>query len=147
MRINLLKPSFIFHLDTVVKMCGNKDIYLFAHVGHCMANEQYIEQLKETLATSVPSRIAAFFGEPIQVLRNVVLKLSMLLIFLLLLCCFSTLSNSITVSMFGFYSMLQILCLLLKNTQYQNTLRAHSALLFIIFSYSVSVFLLIKMER
>ncbi|KAG8010773.1 Alanine--glyoxylate aminotransferase 2 [Nibea albiflora] len=34
--------------------------------GHCMANEQYIGQLKETLATSVPNRIAAFFGEPIQ---------------------------------------------------------------------------------
>ncbi|KAM9735861.1 alanine--glyoxylate aminotransferase 2, mitochondrial-like [Menidia menidia] len=34
--------------------------------GHCMANEQYIGQLKETLATSVPSKIAAFFGEPIQ---------------------------------------------------------------------------------
>uniref|UniRef100_A0AAX7UA79 Alanine--glyoxylate aminotransferase 2, mitochondrial n=1 Tax=Astatotilapia calliptera TaxID=8154 RepID=A0AAX7UA79_ASTCA len=35
--------------------------------GHCMANEQYIAQLKETFATSVPNRIAAFFGEPIQV--------------------------------------------------------------------------------
>lgn len=35
--------------------------------GHCVANEQYIGQLKETFATSVPSRIAAFFGEPIQV--------------------------------------------------------------------------------
>ncbi|KAI4816675.1 hypothetical protein KUCAC02_008991 [Chaenocephalus aceratus] len=34
--------------------------------GHCMANDQYIGQLKETFATSVPSRIAAFFGEPIQ---------------------------------------------------------------------------------
>ncbi|XP_057674106.1 alanine--glyoxylate aminotransferase 2, mitochondrial isoform X2 [Corythoichthys intestinalis] len=34
--------------------------------GYCMANEQYIEQLKETLLTSVPSRIAAFFAEPIQ---------------------------------------------------------------------------------
>ncbi|XP_005931304.1 alanine--glyoxylate aminotransferase 2, mitochondrial [Haplochromis burtoni] len=34
--------------------------------GHCMANEQYIAQLKETFATSVPNRIAAFFGEPIQ---------------------------------------------------------------------------------
>ncbi|XP_040013341.1 alanine--glyoxylate aminotransferase 2, mitochondrial-like [Xiphias gladius] len=34
--------------------------------GHCMANEQYIGQLKETFATSVPSRIAAFFAEPIQ---------------------------------------------------------------------------------
>ncbi|KAE8284977.1 Alanine--glyoxylate aminotransferase 2, mitochondrial [Larimichthys crocea] len=34
--------------------------------GHCMANEQYIGQLKETLATSVPNQIAAFFGEPIQ---------------------------------------------------------------------------------
>uniref|UniRef100_A0A667ZA33 Alanine--glyoxylate aminotransferase 2, mitochondrial n=1 Tax=Myripristis murdjan TaxID=586833 RepID=A0A667ZA33_9TELE len=33
---------------------------------HCMANEHYIGQLKETLVTSVPSRIAAFFGEPIQ---------------------------------------------------------------------------------
>uniref|UniRef100_A0A8C6K917 Alanine--glyoxylate aminotransferase 2, mitochondrial n=1 Tax=Nothobranchius furzeri TaxID=105023 RepID=A0A8C6K917_NOTFU len=32
----------------------------------CMANEQYIGQLQETLATSVPTRIAAFFGEPIQ---------------------------------------------------------------------------------
>lgn len=27
----------------------------------------YISQLKEVFATSVPSRIAAFFGEPIQV--------------------------------------------------------------------------------
>nr|XP_046230201.1 alanine--glyoxylate aminotransferase 2, mitochondrial-like isoform X2 [Scatophagus argus] len=34
--------------------------------GQCMANDQYIEQLKETFATSVPSQIAAFFGEPIQ---------------------------------------------------------------------------------
>uniref|UniRef100_UPI0037E985C7 alanine--glyoxylate aminotransferase 2, mitochondrial-like isoform X2 n=1 Tax=Semicossyphus pulcher TaxID=241346 RepID=UPI0037E985C7 len=34
--------------------------------GQCMANDQYIGQLKETFATSVPSRIAAFFGEPIQ---------------------------------------------------------------------------------
>ncbi|XP_075311814.1 alanine--glyoxylate aminotransferase 2, mitochondrial-like [Odontesthes bonariensis] len=34
--------------------------------GHCMANEQYIGQLKETFATSVPSRIAGFFAEPIQ---------------------------------------------------------------------------------
>ncbi|XP_022618585.1 alanine--glyoxylate aminotransferase 2, mitochondrial-like [Seriola dumerili] len=34
--------------------------------GHCMANEQYLRQLKETFATSVPSRIAAFFAEPIQ---------------------------------------------------------------------------------
>lgn len=32
-----------------------------------MAKEQYIGQLKETLATSVPGRIAAFFAEPIQV--------------------------------------------------------------------------------
>ncbi|XP_076613850.1 alanine--glyoxylate aminotransferase 2, mitochondrial-like [Chaetodon auriga] len=34
--------------------------------GHCMANEQYIGQLKETFATSVPSRIAGFIAEPIQ---------------------------------------------------------------------------------
>ncbi|XP_074546998.1 alanine--glyoxylate aminotransferase 2, mitochondrial-like [Halichoeres trimaculatus] len=34
--------------------------------GQCMANDKYIGQLKETFATSVPSRIAAFFGEPIQ---------------------------------------------------------------------------------
>lgn len=27
----------------------------------------YINQLKEVFATSVPSQIAAFFGEPIQV--------------------------------------------------------------------------------
>lgn len=31
-----------------------------------MAKDQYISQLRETFATSVPSRIAAFFGEPIQ---------------------------------------------------------------------------------
>lgn len=37
-----------------------------------MANEQYIGQLKDTLATSVPSQIAAFFGEPIQVPYSVV---------------------------------------------------------------------------
>ncbi|XP_023816340.1 alanine--glyoxylate aminotransferase 2, mitochondrial [Oryzias latipes] len=34
--------------------------------GHCKANEHYIEQLRETLATSVPTRIAGFFAEPIQ---------------------------------------------------------------------------------
>ncbi|XP_075957205.1 alanine--glyoxylate aminotransferase 2, mitochondrial-like isoform X3 [Anarhichas minor] len=34
--------------------------------GQCMANDQYIGQLKETFATSVPSQIAAFFAEPIQ---------------------------------------------------------------------------------
>ncbi|XP_029025873.1 alanine--glyoxylate aminotransferase 2, mitochondrial [Betta splendens] len=34
--------------------------------GHCVANEHYIGQLKETFDTSVPRRIAAFFGEPIQ---------------------------------------------------------------------------------
>uniref|UniRef100_A0A8C2XK75 Alanine--glyoxylate aminotransferase 2, mitochondrial n=1 Tax=Cyclopterus lumpus TaxID=8103 RepID=A0A8C2XK75_CYCLU len=34
--------------------------------GHCMAKDQYIGQLKETFQTSVPSQIAAFFGEPIQ---------------------------------------------------------------------------------
>ncbi|KAF7670422.1 hypothetical protein LDENG_00124710 [Lucifuga dentata] len=34
--------------------------------GHCMANDLYIGQLKETFATSVPRQIAAFFGEPIQ---------------------------------------------------------------------------------
>ncbi|XP_077593871.1 alanine--glyoxylate aminotransferase 2, mitochondrial isoform X2 [Stigmatopora nigra] len=34
--------------------------------GYCMANEKYLEQLKETFYTSVPSRIAAFFAEPIQ---------------------------------------------------------------------------------
>ncbi|KAM6985229.1 alanine--glyoxylate aminotransferase 2, mitochondrial [Aplochiton taeniatus] len=34
--------------------------------GYCQANDKYIGQLKETFATSVPSRIAAFFGEPIQ---------------------------------------------------------------------------------
>lgn len=33
----------------------------------------YIGQLKEVFATSVPSRIAAFFGEPIQVGYTVVL--------------------------------------------------------------------------
>ncbi|XP_062409714.1 alanine--glyoxylate aminotransferase 2, mitochondrial [Sardina pilchardus] len=33
---------------------------------HCQATDMYIGQLKEVFATSVPSRIAAFFGEPIQ---------------------------------------------------------------------------------
>lgn len=41
--------------------------------GHCIANEQYIGQLKETFATSVPQQIAAFFGEPIQVQYSVFL--------------------------------------------------------------------------
>lgn len=51
---------------TLVYMCVF--LCLFHVTGSCMANDQYIGQLKETLATSVPSRIAAFFGEPIQVL-------------------------------------------------------------------------------
>ncbi|CAL8279111.1 unnamed protein product [Merluccius merluccius] len=34
--------------------------------GQCMANDQYISQLKETFATSLPSQIAGFFAEPIQ---------------------------------------------------------------------------------
>ncbi|XP_036386020.1 alanine--glyoxylate aminotransferase 2, mitochondrial [Megalops cyprinoides] len=34
--------------------------------GCCQANDMYIGQLKEVFATSVPSRIAGFFGEPIQ---------------------------------------------------------------------------------
>uniref|UniRef100_A0A668V745 Alanine--glyoxylate aminotransferase 2, mitochondrial n=2 Tax=Oreochromis aureus TaxID=47969 RepID=A0A668V745_OREAU len=34
--------------------------------GVCIANKHYIEQLEETFATSAPSQIAAFFGEPIQ---------------------------------------------------------------------------------
>ncbi|KAM9450639.1 alanine--glyoxylate aminotransferase 2, mitochondrial isoform 1-T2 [Clarias gariepinus] len=34
--------------------------------GQCRANDRYVEQLKEFFATSVPSRIAAFFAEPIQ---------------------------------------------------------------------------------
>ena len=33
-----------------------------------MAKDQYIGQLNEAFATSLPSRIAAFFAEPIQVL-------------------------------------------------------------------------------
>uniref|UniRef100_A0AAR2IXH0 Alanine--glyoxylate aminotransferase 2, mitochondrial n=1 Tax=Pygocentrus nattereri TaxID=42514 RepID=A0AAR2IXH0_PYGNA len=35
-------------------------------VCHCQANDRYIEQLKEMFDTTVPHRIAAFFGEPIQ---------------------------------------------------------------------------------
>ncbi|MCI4387013.1 hypothetical protein PGIGA_G00069240 [Pangasianodon gigas] len=38
----------------------------------CQANDRYIEQLKEVFATSVPNRIAAFFGEPIQGLGGTV---------------------------------------------------------------------------
>ncbi|KAI7795630.1 alanine--glyoxylate aminotransferase 2, mitochondrial [Triplophysa rosa] len=34
--------------------------------GHCQANDKYIDQLKEVFDTTVPRRIAAFFGEPIQ---------------------------------------------------------------------------------
>lgn len=48
------------------------NVFLLDPVGQCVANEQYIAQLKETFATSVPSRIAAFFGEPIQVHHPVV---------------------------------------------------------------------------
>ncbi|MCJ8741242.1 hypothetical protein PDJAM_G00068390 [Pangasius djambal] len=38
----------------------------------CRANDRYIEQLEEVFATSVPNRIAAFFGEPIQGLGGTV---------------------------------------------------------------------------
>lgn len=41
-------------------------VYVFA-AGCCQANEQYIEQFKETLDTSVAKSIAGFFAEPIQV--------------------------------------------------------------------------------
>ncbi|XP_056303023.1 alanine--glyoxylate aminotransferase 2, mitochondrial [Danio aesculapii] len=34
--------------------------------GHCQANDMYITELKEVFDTTVPSRIAAFFAEPIQ---------------------------------------------------------------------------------
>ncbi|KAA0719835.1 Alanine--glyoxylate aminotransferase 2, mitochondrial [Triplophysa tibetana] len=34
--------------------------------GQCQANDKYIDQLKEMFDTTVPRRIAAFFGEPIQ---------------------------------------------------------------------------------
>ncbi|XP_052444204.1 alanine--glyoxylate aminotransferase 2, mitochondrial [Carassius gibelio] len=34
--------------------------------GHCQANDMYMKELKEMFATTVPSRIAAFFAEPIQ---------------------------------------------------------------------------------
>ncbi|OXB66710.1 hypothetical protein ASZ78_013101 [Callipepla squamata] len=35
-------------------------------VGVCHANEQYIEQFRDTLNTSVPKTIAGFIAEPIQ---------------------------------------------------------------------------------
>ncbi|GAA6069543.1 alanine--glyoxylate aminotransferase 2, mitochondrial, partial [Tachysurus ichikawai] len=38
----------------------------------CHANERYLEQLEEVFRTSVPSRIAAFFAEPIQGLGGIV---------------------------------------------------------------------------
>ncbi|XP_060747440.1 alanine--glyoxylate aminotransferase 2, mitochondrial [Tachysurus vachellii] len=38
----------------------------------CHANERYLEQLEEVFITSVPSRIAAFFAEPIQGLGGIV---------------------------------------------------------------------------
>lgn len=45
---------------------------VFDPAGQCMAKDQYIGQLNEAFATSLPSRIAAFFAEPIQVLYSVV---------------------------------------------------------------------------
>ena len=47
-----------------------KKFSLLYATGHCMANDQYIGQLKETLATSTPTRIAGFFGEPLQVMYS-----------------------------------------------------------------------------
>ncbi|XP_051536788.1 alanine--glyoxylate aminotransferase 2, mitochondrial [Myxocyprinus asiaticus] len=35
-------------------------------LGHCHANDKYIDQLKDVFATTVSTRIAAFFAEPIQ---------------------------------------------------------------------------------
>jgi len=49
---------YVFRYVSMISLC---------HLGQCEANDQYIGQLKETFATSLPSRIAAFFAEPIQV--------------------------------------------------------------------------------
>lgn len=95
-----------------------------------MANEQYIDQLKETLTTSVPSRIAAFFGEPIQVLQQIELELWMLLVCLLLICCFSTLNIAITLNVFGIYSMLHMYCLKIPNSKLDLEHIQFSCLLF-----------------
>ena len=41
---------------------------LFPLSGWCSASEQYVEQLKDTLAHSTPKKgVAAFIAEPIQV--------------------------------------------------------------------------------
>uniref|UniRef100_A0A8C2IJB0 Alanine--glyoxylate aminotransferase 2, mitochondrial n=1 Tax=Cyprinus carpio TaxID=7962 RepID=A0A8C2IJB0_CYPCA len=44
----------------------HRSICFFLFSGHCQANDMYIRELNEMFATSVPSRIAAFFAEPIQ---------------------------------------------------------------------------------
>lgn len=61
--------TFLVVLNTFTELLRIFSDYgqCFHATGDCVANEQYIRQLKETLATSVPPRIAAFFAEPIQV--------------------------------------------------------------------------------
>uniref|UniRef100_A0A6Q2WW79 Alanine--glyoxylate aminotransferase 2, mitochondrial n=1 Tax=Esox lucius TaxID=8010 RepID=A0A6Q2WW79_ESOLU len=63
------------HLPLVKRTVHVMDVYFTTIIKHyiistitglCMANDKYIGQLKEVFATSVPSRIAAFFGEPIM---------------------------------------------------------------------------------
>lgn len=73
-RVNLSVTAFPVQLVWDMTLCS-----LLDPVGHCVANEKYIGQLKETFATSVPSRIAAFFGEPIQVQHSCSMKQSIFL--------------------------------------------------------------------
>lgn len=69
---NNLVPKIVESVNVSQTLLTILNELLFDPVGQCVANEQYIAQLKETFATSVPSRIAAFFGEPIQVHHPVV---------------------------------------------------------------------------
>uniref|UniRef100_A0A669BIX4 Alanine--glyoxylate aminotransferase 2, mitochondrial n=1 Tax=Oreochromis niloticus TaxID=8128 RepID=A0A669BIX4_ORENI len=46
--------------------CRDSPVQTIRECSCAQANKHYIEQLEETFATSAPSQIAAFFGEPIQ---------------------------------------------------------------------------------
>lgn len=57
-----------FPIRAIFIITSTKGTFFFDPAGQCMAKDQYIGQLNEAFATSLPSRIAAFFAEPIQVL-------------------------------------------------------------------------------
>lgn len=58
---------FPFFTSLYVVVCVSLCVVVLFFADCCQAKDQYIEQFKDTLNTSVSSSIAGFFAEPIQV--------------------------------------------------------------------------------